>query len=305
MRNNNALIGTLQVIAAAIAWGSLGIFSSKLTQVGLSSVQITTLRIVTAFLLILYLFPKVLPSLKALTLKSALLLFAQSLIGVLGMTLCYFYAVERAGVAMAVALLYTAPVFSLGLAKLMLGETISLKASILAVVAVVGVGLLILGDVGAGKTFMLNAGVLVGLLSGLCYSLYGILGKRAMTVFAHLDGQHQNPSLLVFFSAVGVSAMVLLMLPSTYQAYGALLALPNGILAIGLVLGLSLVGTVAPFLLYMNALTKLSATKASVFTIFEPLTAIVLAVLLLGQTLNGVQLLGVVLIIGATLANAL
>ena len=124
----------------------------------------------------------------------------QSLIGVLGMTLCYFYAVSQVGVSMAVALLYTAPVFSLVLAKLILGEQISVKSALLAIVAVIGVACLMAGD-----KFSLNMGVVVGLLSGLCYSLYGILGKKAMS-FNH-------STQMVFFSSVAFSAIALLFLP--------------------------------------------------------------------------------------------
>ncbi|MGL5252868.1 MAG: EamA family transporter, partial [Moraxella sp.] len=70
-------------------------------------------------------------------------------------------------------------------------------------------------------------------------------------------------------------------------------------------IGLSIIGTVAPFFWYMTALKKLPATKASVFTIVEPLTAIMLATILLQQPLKPLQMVGVTLIIVATLANAL
>ena len=99
------LVGSLQVIAAAICWGTLGIFSTQLGKLGLNSFQITTLRIVTAGLLALVLLPKLLAIIKTLSAKQWLSLGLQSLIGVLGMTLCYFFAVQQVGVSMAVALL--------------------------------------------------------------------------------------------------------------------------------------------------------------------------------------------------------
>lgn len=287
---NTTLIGSLQVILAGICWGSLGIFSSKLLAFGFESFQVTTLRIVTAGLVVLLLLPSVLPILKKLSTPEWINLILQSLIGVLGMTLCYFYAVGKVGVSMAVALLYTAPVFSLVLAWLILNEPITKKSAILGIAAVVGVGFLMAGD-----KVVFNMGVIVGLLSGLCYSLYGILGKKAMA--------YHHPSNLVFFSSVFISATALLFLPQTYGTYGQLLNLPS--YAMLFVLGLSVVGTIAPFFLYMSALHKLPATTASVFTIIEPLTAIVLAVILLKQPLSLWQMVGVVLIIGATLANAL
>lgn len=288
--NRTLLIGSLQVIMAGICWGTLGIFSTQLGKLGLDSFAITTLRIVTAGAMVLVLLPSLYRTFLSMRTKEWLSLMTQSLIGVLGMTLCYFYAVSQVGVSMAVALLYTAPVFSLVLAKLILGEQISVKSALLAIIAVIGVACLMAGD-----KFSLNMGVVVGLLSGLCYSLYGILGKKAMS-FNH-------STQMVFFSSVAFSAIALLFLPQTFATYQALSSLP--IQAWVYVVGLSLVGTIAPFFLYMTALNKLPATTASVFTIIEPLTAIILAIVLLGQPLLPLQMVGVALIIGATLANAL
>ena len=288
--DSRVLIGSLQVIAAGICWGTLGIFSTQLGKLGFTSFEITTLRVVTAGVLLLILVPRLISSFENLTIKEWVSLTLQSLIGVLGMTLCYFFTVQYVGVSMAVALLYTAPIFSLIFAKIILGETISLKSAILAVVAVIGVACLMLGD-----KISLNIGMLVGLLSGLCYSLYGILGKKAIS--------YNHPANLVLFSSVAFSAFILLFLPQTYRTYSTLVSLPSS--AILFVLGLSVIGTIAPFFLYMTALKKLSATKASVFTIVEPLTAIMLATLLLNQSLKPLQMLGVALIVLATLINAI
>jgi drug/metabolite transporter (DMT)-like permease len=112
-----------------------------------------------------------------------------------------------------------------------------------------------------------------------------------------------HPAPLVFFTSIIISASVLLLLPETYKTYGQLLDLP--LLTWGYVLGLSLLGTVVPFGLYMKALEKLPASRASVFTIFEPLTAIAPAIVLLNQSLAWIQYLGVVLILLAALCNAL
>ncbi len=287
---NHTLLGIIQVILAGICWGALGIFSTRLQAYGFSSFEIATLRIVTAGLVVLLLLPSLMPSICRLRTAEWLILVLQSLVGVLGMTLCYFYAISQVGVSMAVALLYTAPVFSLILARLLLSEPISARSALLAVVAVIGVGALMAGD-----TFSLNTGIIVGLASGLCYSLYGILGKLAMN--------YQHSSQLVFFSSVAFSSAALLLLPQTYATYASLTSLPLS--ALLLAIGISIVGTIAPFFLYMSALEKLPASQASVFTIVEPLTAIILAIVLLHQPLLPLQFVGVALIVGATLFNAL
>ncbi len=290
MSARQSWIGTIQIITAAVCWGTLGIFSTYLNQIGFSGWQITILRIVTAAFLILIMLPKLWSHLIKLRRKQWFGLALQSLIGVLGMSVCYFFAVIYVGAGSAVALLYTAPVFSLLFSALLLNESITRQSALLALVAVFGVGLTMLGE-----QAQVNWGILLGLLAGMSYSLYGVLGKRAM--------HDAHPAPLVFFTSIIISAGVLLLLPETYQTYGQLLSLP--LHTWGYALGLSLIGTVVPFALYMKALEKLPATRASVFTIFEPLTAIALAILLLHQSLSWIQYLGVVLILMAALFNAL
>ena len=290
MSARQSWIGTIQIITAAVCWGTLGIFSTYLNQIGFSGWQTTILRIVTAALIILVMLPKLWPKLIKLRPKQWLGLALQSLIGVLGMSVCYFFAVIYVGAGPAVALLYTAPVFSLLFSAFLLNESITRQSALLALMAVFGVGLTMLGE-----QAQVNWGIALGLLSGICYSLYGVLGKRAM--------HDAHPAPLVFFTSIIISAgILLLLLPETYNTYGQLLTLPLS--TWGYALGLSLIGTVVPFALYMKALEKLPATRASVFTIFEPLTAIALATLLLHQSLSWIQYVGVILILLAALFNA-
>lgn len=287
---NSTTVGSLQVIVAAICWGTLGVFTTYLHRLGFDSVQIAILRIVTAAVMLLSLLPSLWSTLKNLSKREVLYLSLQSLIGVLGMTVCYFIAVNFVGAGIAVSLLYTAPVFSLVLAFFLLGEHITTKALVLAVIAVLGVAMTTLGD-----TLSFNWGIVFGLLSGVCYALYGILGKKAL---------HNNyPPTLIFFTSVVISALALLLLPITYQTYATAFTMPATTWL--WVIGLSLVGTIIPFFLYMSALHKLPATKASVFTVFEPFTAIVLSIVLLNQSLNMMQYVGMALILLAALCNAL
>lgn len=288
--SNSTTVESLQVIVAAICWGTLGVFTTYLHRLGFDSVQIAILRIVTAAVMLLSLLPSLWSTLKNLSKREVLYLSLQSLIGVLGMTVCYFIAVNFVGAGIAVSLLYTAPVFSLVLAFFLLREHITTKALVLAVIAVLGVAMTTLGD-----TLSFNWGIVFGLLSGVCYALYGILGKKAL---------HNNyPPTLIFFTSVVISALALLLLPITYQTYVTAFTMPATTWL--WVIGLSLVGTIIPFFLYMSALHKLPATKASVFTVFEPFTAIVLSIVLLNQSLNMMQYVGMALILLATLCNAL
>ena len=112
-----------------------------------------------------------------------------------------------------------------------------------------------------------------------------------------------HPAPLVFFTSVSFSAAVLMFMPTTYETYYQLAALP--LPTWGYVVGLSMIGTIIPFALYMKALEKLPATRASVFTTFEPLTAILLAAILLNQSLAPIQYLGISFILIASILNSL
>ena len=88
----------MQVIMAGVCWGTLGIFSTRLGDMGFGSFQITILRVLTAGILLLVLVPRVWPVMKTMQRAEWINLALQSLIGVLGMTLCYFFAVAHVGV---------------------------------------------------------------------------------------------------------------------------------------------------------------------------------------------------------------
>ena len=64
----------------------------------------------------------------------------------------------------------------------------------------------------------------------------------------------------------------------------------------GLYFYIAAVGTVAAFWCYLKSLAYISAPTTALLTNFEPLTAVVLGVLLLGLTLNAAELVGIALL---------
>ena len=64
-------------------------------------------------------------------------------------------------------------------------------------------------------------------------------------------------------------------------------------------------GTLLPFALYTYGLKYLKASQASIYTIFEPLTAVILASLFANVQLSNAQIFGVILIISVSLLNVI
>lgn len=281
-------VGMIQITVAAVCWGLLGFLGTLLNRAGFDGVQVATLRIVIAAAILLLLLPYFMRFLRGLDIKRLPMLTAQSLIGVLGMSLLYFAAVAKVGASLAVALLYTAPVWSLIFSRMLLGEPITRKSAVLTVVAALGVGLTMAG----GMNFD-ALGIVIGLGSGVCYALYGVLGKKAMM------GAHP---MMLLFTSVGISALALMCLPTTHQTLAQLAALDVSVWLVAF--ALSLVGTIIAFGLFVKGLEKMPAAKAAVFTVFEPFTAVMLAVFLLGEQLGVWQSAGVFLIIAVAVLNA-
>lgn len=285
---NPQILGMCQIIIAAVCWGCLGVLSTFLNRQGFSGMEAASLRVTSAAVLLLVLLPWFARYLKRLSFRQLPALFWQSMLGMFGMTVFYFGAVAAVGSSLAVALLYTAPVWSLIFARILLGEGITRRSAALTVLAACGVGLTMAG-IGQVNWF----GIGLGLMSGVCYALYGVLGKRAMG---------RNPPMLVLFTSVFISAVAMAFLPDTHQAWQRLSAgAPSAWLAVA---ALAVIGTLLPYALYIKGLEKMPAARASVFTVIEPLTAVALAAWWLHESLNLWQYVGVALIIGVSSANA-
>ena len=67
----------------------------------------------------------------------------------------------------------------------------------------------------------------------------------------------------------------------------------------GWILYVGIVGTMIPFGLYLEGINLIRATRASITSTLEPIVAGFLAYSFLGETLEGIQVLGAVMVIAA------
>lgn len=287
---NRQTVGMWQIIAAGISWGSLGILGTALNRMGFSGLEAASLRITAAALFLLAVLPWCRHLFAGLRPCQLPALFWQSMLGMFGMTVCYFASVASVGSSLAVALLYTAPVWSLIFSRILLGEGITPRSALLTVLAACGVGLTMTGIGGADWR-----GVGFGLMSGICYALYGVLGKRAI---------NRTPPMLLLFTSIWFSALAMAALPATHHAWSVLLD-SGSPAAWAATAAISLIATLLAYALFIKGLAKMPASRAAVFTVTEPLTAVVLAVVLLNEQLSLLQYLGVAMIIGVSIGNAL
>ncbi|MBX6341034.1 MAG: EamA family transporter, partial [Thermomicrobiaceae bacterium] len=190
-------------------------------------------------------------------------------------------------VPVATVLLYTAPAWVTAGEVLFLGYPLTRKAATAVGLALLG-SVLVSGVVGGASGPVSALGVAAGVLSAVAYGSYSVLGKHAL---------HRVPALVV--AAYGTAIGAALLLPAKLALSGPAVPSARAVAAIALWPGIGI--TVLPVALYTVGLRALRPSTASVLATLEPVVAIVLAALVLGQRLGVVQTLGAALILASVL----
>ncbi len=199
---------------------------------------------------------------------------------------CYFAAIARVGVAIAVLVtLCTAPVIVALLSAALLRERLS--APVLAALVCALAGTLMLVGPGTGS------GAPGQLLPGLLLSLAAAFGYAVITLCSRAIAGSYHPLQPI---TIGFTAGAVMLLPFALAA-GLVISYPAP--AWGLLLYLGLVPTALAYVFFLAGMRSTSATAASIITLVEPLTSTALAWLLFGERLGPLALLGAVLLLGA------
>jgi drug/metabolite transporter (DMT)-like permease len=200
-------------------------------------------------------------------------------------------SVSLNGAALATVLVYCSVAFTAVLSWWLLEERLG-WVKLLAIAFSLGGCVLVSGALDLAAWDVQLVGILIGMLSGLCYAIYSLMGRLA-------SQRGLNPWTTLFYT-VGFAALFLLLsnlLPgkllsgaATYPA--DLLMLGSAPAAWGILFLLAAGPTVLGFGLYNVSLSYLPSSVANLIATFEPIFTAVIAYLLLGERLTGMQLSG-------------
>lgn len=201
-----------------------------------------------------------------------------------------FEAYRFTTVACATLSYYFAPIFVILVSPVVLGEKLTLKKAGCAAGAVIG--MVLVSNVFAMENGRNDFyGILLGLIAAVLYASVILLNK----FIKNLSGLESTAVQL------GVAALVLL--PYTVlTAFGPLidagfnLSLQSGVL----LAFVGIVHTGIGYLLYFSAMKKLPAQTIAVLSYIDPVTAILLSAMILGEVMSIPQWVGAVLILGMT-----
>ncbi|MFE9773109.1 EamA family transporter [Streptomyces sp. NPDC005931] len=199
-----------------------------------------------------------------------------------------FLSAYRLPGGMAAAVGSVGPLFVVGLAALLLGQRPTVRTVLTGVVAALGVSLVVLKATGA----LDPVGVLAALASTASMSTGTVLTKR----WGLPEGV--GPLALTGWQ---LTAGGLLVAPVAFLVEGAPPAMDGG--AIGGYLYLALGNTAVGYWLWVRGIGRLNATQVTFLGPLSPLTAAVVGWVAMGQALTPVQLAGMALAFGATVAG--
>jgi drug/metabolite transporter (DMT)-like permease len=281
----SARAGLIQITVTGLLWGTAGVSVQLLRQATtLSPISIGFYRLAIATLVLLGLRS---PRTLVTALRSAPLALLLTGLGLGTYQALYFVAVTLGGVSVAT-------VISLGLAPVVTAgwETVIARrrpGRITLTTLTAGLAGLILITTSTTRASSTAPRPLLGLLAAIsCGLVYA-----ATTILSRHLAQRIEPMTLTTLST-GIGALALAP-PAVIAGIG----FPLGASTLGLLAYLGIVTTALAYVLFYAGLRTTSGSTAAVLTLLEPLTAALLAVLLLGEALPLPALAGGLLLLAA------
>ncbi|MGC1548654.1 MAG: DMT family transporter [Rhodanobacter sp.] len=277
----------LQIHFCVLLWGFTAILGKLITLPALPLVWWRMLLVAGALLLI----PKVWHGLRTMPMRLRL---AYAGIGMLVSLhwLTFYAAIKLSNASVGATCIALGPVFLAFVEPWIAKRRFDPRELLIGIAVVPGV-IMVVGGVPTD----MRLGIAVGVLSALFVALFGALNKRLV--------EHGDP-LTVTFIELGTGAVFLTALAPLLPHTGPAFMLPSAHDAL-LLLVLSFGCTLLPFALALVALRHMSAFGTQMVTNLEPVYAIVLAIILLGeqQQLDKWFYAGVAVILAAVFVHPL
>jgi drug/metabolite transporter (DMT)-like permease len=284
------------VALAATLFAINGTVSKVILASGIDSRQLTEVRCAGALLGLMLIALATRPAALPLRRQELPLVVALGVGGLALVQWSYFFAIHRVAIGIALVIQFVGPILVALWARFVYRERVRARIWIALALAVAGLVLM----VELWQTHRPNAaGLTAAAFAAVTYAAYILLAERGV--------RRRDPISLsawgFFFATVFWS-----LLAPWWSFPGGRVANDVSLLGNlasdhlpvwGLMLWMVVLGTIVPFALVVAALQRISATRAGITAMLEPVLAIVIAWAWLGESLNPVQVSGA----GVTLAG--
>jgi drug/metabolite transporter (DMT)-like permease len=288
--------GYAMVAIAATLFAVNGTVSKVILKSGITADQLTEVRCAGALLGLVLLAAATRPASLRVHLGDLPLLIALGVGGLALVQWSYFYAIARLEIGIALLIQFVGPILVALWARFVFGEQVRQRIWLALCLALAGLTLIV--EVWRGGRLS-SAGISAAVVAAITYAAYILLAERGV--------RRRDPISLSAWGFLFATLFWSLLAPwwdfpggRINDSVSLLGNLASSHLSVWLLmLWMIVLGTIVPFLLVVGALRHISATRAGVTGMLEPVVAILVAWAWLGESLDPVQLGGA----GLTLAG--
>ena len=301
-RERQPAIGYAMALGAGTLFALNGTVSKVILKSGLSSLRLTEVRCTGALIGLALILLVTRPESLRTNRRELLYLAAFGVFGVALVQLFYFLAIHRLEIGVSLLIQYLGPLLVALFAHFVLKEHVRRRLWVALALALGGLTLVV--DLWHGVSLD-GLGVVFSLCSAVTFAGYMLLAERAV-------GKRDPISLLCwgFFFAAVFWAIVQPWWSFPFDVPGKSVSLLGNLsdqhLPIwALMAWIIVVGTIIPFFLIVGSMRHITATRAGILAMVEPVFASVVAYGWLDETLGGTQLVGgAIVLCGILLAQS-
>ncbi|MZF84035.1 EamA family transporter [Streptomyces sp. SID5643] len=291
-------VGLGLALLSAVAFGGSGVAAKPLIEAGLDPLHVVWLRVTGAAVAMLPLAVRH----RALLRRRPGLLAGFGLLAVAGVQACYFAALSRIPVGVALLIEYLAPALVLGWVRFVQKRPVTRAAAVGVVLAVGGLACVV--EVWSGLGFD-ALGLLLALGAACCQVGYFVLSDQGS------DAGEEAPDplgVIAYGLLVGAAVLTVVARPWTMDwpvLQGTASMDGRPVAAVVLLAWIVLVATVVAYVTGVVSVRRLSPQVAGVVACLEAVIATVLAWVLLGEHLSAPQIAGgAIVLAGAFIAQS-
>lgn len=273
---------TFLVVAAAVLWGTLGIYGKLLHGLGFTPIQVVLIRAVGASVTLILFLGLTRPNLLKIRLGDIHYFIGTGIFSFVFFNWCYFEAINRTSLSIAAILLYTAPALVMVFSAILFKEPLTSRKLLSLCLTFIGCLLVTVFSHASGQKIT-PLGFLMGLGSGLGYALYSIFGRYALKKYDSLT--------------VTVYTFIFASLALLPFADSDILTKLSDVRTLAITISMGVTATALPFLLYTKGLTRLETSRASITATLEPIVATGIGILLYGEPLTLFKASGIALVL--------
>ncbi len=282
---------SIYVFLGGALWGMVSLFVTPLSHGGLTSMQISLVRVFMAALaLVIYALIKDRASFKFPLRDLWLLLFNALLCGVL-FNFFYFQTIIHSAASVAAMLLYTSPIFVMILARILFKERMNRRKYLILVMTVIGC-IFVAGFIGHGTHIPLIA-LCTGIATGATYGTF--------TIVTRFNTQRMKPLTVALYTFIFGTVF---MLPFGHPVKTIeVLSTNHHLIPYALLFG-PLCSALANWF-FTTGISEIPANRAAILAASEPLVGALIGIAVWHESHEPLKIIGIILVLAAIILQGL